>query len=142
MLKGKLDLFFLITFSIREYASTPYIGKTQSSHWLIQGSSPHYFFSASPIMMKISLPQDIIFLTFIQNFKSLPHKTTEIRPFTILAFSSGLFIHHLLLLLHHKTKFLRSISPNRCNIESWNMCQNVWFDGLQCTVTMTRGQRA
>ena len=51
---------------------------------------------------------------------------SQIRPFTILAFSSGLFIHHLLLiLLHHKTKFLQSISPKQCDIESWNMRQNV-----------------
>ena len=67
----------------------------------------------------------ILFFSFLsQNFKSLPRKTTEIRPFTIL----GVFIwvnnhhHHL---LHDKTKFLRSIYPKRCDIESWNMRQNV-----------------
>ena len=132
------------TVVIREYASTPYICRNDSELPLTQFKDPAriIFSQLRPSRRKFLFIKILFFSLLSQNFKSLPRKTTEIRLFTILAFSSGLFIHHLLLLLHHKTKFLRSISPKRCDIESWNMRQNVSFDGLQCTVTMTRGQRA
>ena len=67
---------------------------------------------------KFHLLKILFFSLLSQNFKSLPRKTMEIWPFKISAFSFGLFIHHLLLLLlYHKTKCLRSISPKQCDIK-------------------------
>ena len=111
-------------FSIREYASTPYVhtGKTQLPLTQFKDPACIIFSQLRPSRRKFLFFKILFFLLLSQNFKSLPRKTTEIRPFTILAFSSGLFIHHL---LHHKTKFLRSMSLKRCDIESWNMRQNV-----------------
>ena len=117
-------LFLFKTFSdIREYL----LHRNDSELPLTQfkDQARIIFSQLCPSWQKFLFLKILLFSLLSQNFKSLPRKTTEIRPFTILAFSSGLFIHHLLLLLHHKTKFLRSISPKRCDIESWNMRQNV-----------------
>ena len=108
---------------IRKYGSNPYIGMTQSVTLTQFKDQARIIFShVRPSRLKYLFLKILFFSLLSQNFKSLPRKTTEIQPFTILAFSSGLFIHHL---LHDKTKFLRSIYPKRCDIESWNMGQNV-----------------
>ena len=105
---------------IREYASTPYIGMTQSSPIdSIQGSSPCYFFSPLPIAMKVSPTQYIIILIF-PTFQVSTRKTTEIRPFTILAFSSRLFIIIINIIfrkLEHASKCLIRWSPVQCHYD-------------------------
>ena len=129
---------------IREYASTPYIGMTQSSHWLNSRIKHALFFLSSTHHDENFSSSRYYFSHFFPKISSL--YLAKPRKYGLLQFwrfHLGCSIHHLLLLiLHHKTKFLRSISPKQCDIESWNMRQNVWFDGLQCTVTMTRDQRA
>ena len=70
-----------------------YIGMTQSSHRLNSRIQPALLFLTSANCDEKFHLLKILFLSLLsQNFKSLPRKTTEIRPFTILAFSSGFII--------------------------------------------------
>ena len=84
----------VILIFIREYASTLYIRRNDSELALTQFKDPaRIIFSHLRLSRQKFLFLKILFFSLLfQNFKSLPRKTPEIRPFTILAFSSGLFI--------------------------------------------------
>ena len=117
------SLLYLPVAVIREYASCS-VHRNDSELPLTQFKDPARitFSHLRPSRRKFS-PQDIIFLTSFPKFQV----STSQNHGNMAFYNFSIFIwvvhnnHHLL--LHHKTKFLRSISPKQCGIGSWNMHQ-------------------